>query len=157
MQPSLQHARPTLFGHQSQINKEVDPETHWKAQSIALHIQLTFYDLLKRCREHKSWGGLYYLLVCLFCRWDACIRAGLASDVCSRIFQLNCMSPLNKWKSFGERRAVSQTKCFTWRTSGEYWYLCVQYITKQLGGVQLGCFWPVVAGFDSFVVREWVL
>lgn len=64
------------------------------------------------------------------------------------------MSPLNKCKSFGERRAVSQTKCFPWRTSGEYWYLCEQYIRKQLGGVQLGCFWPVVARFDNFVVRE---
>ena len=52
---------------------------------------------------------------------------------------------------------MSQTKCFTWRTSGEYWYLCVQYIRKQLGGLQMGCFWLVVAGFDSFVVREWFL
>lgn len=49
---------------------------------------------------------------------------------------------------------MSQTKCFTWRTSGEYWYLCVWYIRKQLGGVPLGCFWPVVAAFDSIVVRE---
>jgi hypothetical protein len=52
---------------------------------------------------------------------------------------------------------MSQTKCFTWRTSGEHWYLCVWYIRAQLAGPLLGCLWPLVAGFDSCAVKAWIL
>lgn len=36
-------------------------------------------------------------------------------------------------------------------------FVCTVHQKAAWRGVQLGCFWPVVAGFDSFVVREWFL
>lgn len=44
---------------------------------------------------------------------------------------------------------MSQTKCFTWRTSGEHWDLSVWYTRKQLGGALQEWLWPLVAGFHS--------